>query len=90
VCAYSHSYRSEQEQLKALQERFDKLKVEYDAIMEERRLEKERREKIAHEMQVMVRAALLLQKFWRAYRYRKAKEKQAKKKGAKGKKGKKK
>jgi len=58
--------------------------VEYNAIMEEERLARERRQEAEAEMQRMVRAALLVQQVWRAFKARKAlKKAQAKKAGKK-------
>lgn len=82
-------YKNEKVQLTELQERFKKLEVEYDIIMDERRNDRERREQAANELAKMVRGALLIQKFWRAYKARRAAKKAAKK-GKGGKKGKKK
>lgn len=78
-------YEEEKKQLDELSERFKKLEEEYDIIMEERRIERDRREKAADELAKMVRAALLVQKIWKAYRARKALKKSQGKKG-KGKK----
>ena len=81
-------YTDEKVQLSELEERLAVIKVEYDIIMEERKRERDRREKAAEELAKMVKAALLMQKFWRAYKARKALKKATSKKG--GKKGKKK
>jgi len=78
-------YTDEKIQLTELEERLAVIKVEYDIIMEERKRERDRREKAAEELAKMVKAALLMQKFWRAYKARKALKKATSKKG-KGKK----
>jgi len=81
-------YTDEKEQLKELEERFKVLEVEYDVIMAERKQERDRREAAADELAKMVKAAMLVQKFWRAFKARKALKKAQSKKGSK--KGKKK
>ena len=55
--------------------------------MEERRIARERREAAERELRAMVKAASVIQSFWRAFKMRKA-LKNKKKKGKKGKKGK--
>ena len=57
-------------------------------IMEERRIARERREAAEQELRSAVKAATVLQSFWRAYKMRKALKAKKKKKGKKGKKGK--
>jgi len=79
-------YTDEKLQLSELEARLATIKTEYDIIMEERKRERERREKAADELAKMVKAALLMQKFWRAYKARKALKKAASKKGKKKKK----
>ena len=82
-------YAEEKSQLEQLETRYTTLEVEYVRIVEERRIAQEERERQEEEMKRMVKAATLLQSFWRSYRCRKAlKAKQ--KKGKKGKGGKKK
>ena len=78
-------YMEEKRQLNELEERFRKLEEEYNAIMEERRLEAEKKEAAEREIAAMVRAAITIQSFWRAYKCRRA-LKSKKKKGGKGKK----
>jgi len=79
-------YIDEKLQLSELEERLATIKVEYDIIMEERKRERDRREKAAEELAKMVKAALLMQKFWRAFKARKALKKATSKGGKKGKK----
>jgi len=82
-------YAEEKYELGQLEVRFEALEVEYFRIVEERRIAEEERLRMEEEMKKMVKAATLLQSFWRSYRCRKAlKVKQ--KKGKKGKAGKKK
>lgn len=64
-------YEQEVAQLNELQERFNRLEVEYNVIMEERKQERERREAAESELQSMVKAAILIQSLWRAYKCRK-------------------
>ncbi|XP_065066315.1 dynein regulatory complex protein 10-like [Rhopilema esculentum] len=80
-------YTEEKRQLKELEEKFKTLEEEYTQIMEERRIAKERREAAERELRSMIKAATVIQSFWRAYKMRKA-LKSKKKKGKKGKKGK--
>jgi hypothetical protein len=79
-------YTDEKLQLSELEARLATIKIEYDIIMEERKRERERREKAADELAKMVKAALLMQRFWRAYKARKALKKSSSKKGKKKKK----
>ena len=79
-------YTDEKIQLSELEERLAVIKIEYDIIMEERKRERDRREKAAEELAKMVKAALLMQKFWRAYKARKALKKATKGGKKKGKK----
>lgn len=80
-------YDKELAKLGDLQRRFDEIEQEYNDIMEEERIEREKRQAAEEELQRMVRAALLVQNFWRAYKARKAvKKSQGKKGGKKGKK----
>lgn len=84
-------YAEEKKQLHDLEERFKVLEEEYDQIMEERRIAQEKREEAERELRNMVKAATLLQAFWRAYKCRKAlKAKQKKSKKGKNTKKKKK
>jgi len=79
-------YEDEKLQLSELEARLATIKTEYDVIMEERKRERDRREKAADELAKMVKAALLMQKFWRAYKARKALKKAGSKKSKKKKK----
>ncbi|EGD76495.1 hypothetical protein PTSG_07612 [Salpingoeca rosetta] len=81
-------YGAESKQLQELEERFNVLEIEYNRIMEERRAEREYKQQAEEEMQKMIRAALLIQSCWKAYKSRKAARKAAAKKNKK--KGKKK
>lgn len=82
-------YTEERSQLEQLEERYETLEVEYQRIVEEKRIADEERLRQEEDMKRMVKAATLLQSFWRSYRCRKAlKAKQ--KKGKKGKGAKKK
>eukprot|EP00112_Aurelia_sp_Birch-Aquarium-sp1_P021190 Seg5637.2 transcript_id=Seg5637.2/GoldUCD/mRNA.D3Y31 product="Dynein regulatory complex protein 10" protein_id=Seg5637.2/GoldUCD/D3Y31 len=81
-------YTEEKRQLKELEERFKTLDEEYTVIMEERRVARERREAAEQELRSAIKAATVLQSFWRAYKMRKALKTKKKKKGKKGKKGK--
>lgn len=79
-------YTEEKKQLLELEERFAALEKEYLAIMEERRIAREKRERAQRELNMLVKAATTIQAFWRSYKVRKALAK--KKKKQKGKKGK--
>jgi len=84
------AYDIEKEELDDLRERFTKLSVDYDAIMEERRLQAEEEERQRKELEMKTYNATVIQAFFRSYKVRKllkAKAKKAKK-GKKGKKGK--
>jgi len=78
-------YRDEQAQLAELEARLAALEFEYNIVMEEHRLERERRQAAEDEMQRMLKAALLVQSFWRAYKCRKAMKKSARKGSSKSK-----
>lgn len=85
----SAHYLEERAQLDALEIRFAKLESEFLAIMEERRIAREKRERDELEMRALIRAATVLQSFWRSYKCRKmlkSKQKKEKKKGKKKKK----
>ena len=62
------------------------MEKEYRDIMEERRIAREKAEEANRELQAMIKAATLIQSFWRAFKARKQ-LKNKKKKGKKGKKG---
>ena len=79
-------YTEEKKQLNELEERFRTMEKEYRDIMEERRIAREKAEEANRELQAMIKAATLIQSFWRAFKARKQ-LKNKKKKGKKGKKG---
>ncbi len=81
-------YTEEKKQLNELEERFKTLEEEYNQIMEERRIARERQEAAERELAMAVGAATCIQAFWRSYKVRKALKSKKKKKGGK-KKGKK-
>lgn len=83
-------YTEEKAQLNELEERFKTLETEYTTIVEERRIAREKRDREDRELAVMIKAATVVQSFWRSYKCRKALKSKKKKKGkGKGKKGKK-
>ena len=80
-------YTEEKKQLFELEERFATLEKEYLAIMEERRVARDKRERAQRELAMLVKSATTIQAFWRSYKVRKAlKAKNKKKKGGKKKK----
>lgn len=80
-------YEEEERQLAGLTAKFQLLEAHYNTIMEEKRLARERQKAADAELQRMIKAAVLLQGVWRAYRARKAlKDAQEKKAKAKAKK----
>jgi len=81
-------YTEEKKQLFELEERFATLEKEYLAIMEERRVARDKRERAQRELALLVKSATTIQAFWRSYKVRKALKAKNKKKGGKGKKGK--
>uniref|UniRef100_H2YX44 Dynein regulatory complex protein 10 n=1 Tax=Ciona savignyi TaxID=51511 RepID=H2YX44_CIOSA len=83
-------YTQEKKQLSELEEKFSVLQEEYDKIMEERRIAREIKEAKELELALMMKAAITIQAFFRAYKVRKALKSKAKKGGGKGGKGKKK
>ncbi|KAJ8044121.1 Dynein regulatory complex protein 10 [Holothuria leucospilota] len=83
-------YTEEKAQLNELEERFKTLEAEYTTIVEERRIAQEKREQEQRELAAMIKAATIVQAFWRSYKCRKMLKAKNKKKGKKGKKGKKK
>lgn len=83
-------YDEEKEKLEDIEDKLRIIQDEYDAVMEQRRIERERQEALELEMQKMVKAAMVLQKFWRSYQARKELKKKQGKKGKGGKKGSKK
>ena len=64
------------------------MEKEYTEIIEERRIAREKAEEAHRQLQAQIKAATLIQSFWRAIKARKQ-LKSKKKKGKKGKKGKK-
>ena len=54
-------YTEEKRQLNELEERFKTLQTEYDQIMEERRVAREKREAAERELQMCVGAATTIQ-----------------------------
>ena len=54
-------YTKEKKQLNELEERFKTLQTEYDQIMEERRVAREKREAAERELQMCVGAATTIQ-----------------------------
>ncbi|OWF42252.1 IQ domain-containing protein D-like [Mizuhopecten yessoensis] len=78
-------YTKEKKQLHELEERFKTLEDEYQQIMEERRVAREKREAAERDMANMVKSATTIQAFWRSFKVRKA-LKGRKKKGGGGKK----
>ncbi|XP_002732097.1 dynein regulatory complex protein 10-like [Saccoglossus kowalevskii] len=84
-------YTEEKAQLNELEERFKTLEEEYKTIVEERRIAQEKKEREERELQMMIKAATVIQSFWRSFRCRKQlKGKKKKGKKGKGKSGKKK
>lgn len=79
-------YTEEKKQLHELEERFKTLEAEYQQIMEERRVAREKREAAEREMALMVKAATTIQAFWRSFKVRKALKARKKKGGGKKKK----
>lgn len=79
-------YTEEKKQLHELEERFKTLEAEYQQIMEERRLARERREAAERELALMVKASTTIQAFWRSFKVRKALKTRKKKGGGKKKK----
>jgi len=79
-------YTEEKKQLFELEERFATLEKEYLAIMEERRVARDKRERAQRELALLVKSATTIQAFWRSYKVRKALKAKNKKKGGKGKK----
>ncbi|XP_033106931.1 dynein regulatory complex protein 10-like [Anneissia japonica] len=79
-------YTEEKSQLNELEERFKTLETEYTTIVEERRIAKEKKEREERELSLMIKAATVVQAFWRSYKCRKALKAKNKKKKGKGKK----
>lgn len=64
-------YTEEKKQLNELEEKFQVLAEEYDKIMEERRIERERREAADKDYKLKKEAATIIQAYFRAYKVRK-------------------
>ncbi|KAG7481077.1 hypothetical protein MATL_G00062950 [Megalops atlanticus] len=79
-------YTQETEELQDLEEHYAVLELEYNQIMEERRLAQEQREEEERELVIMHHNAVVIQAYWRGFKVRKAMK--SKSKGKKGKKGK--
>jgi len=79
------AYDEEKEQLDSLRERFALLKVDYDAIMEERRLKREEEERKRKEFEEKTYNATVIQAFFRSYKVRKMMKNKGKKGKGKGK-----
>ncbi|XP_053556525.1 dynein regulatory complex protein 10 [Bombina bombina] len=78
-------YMEEKSQLAELQEKLAVLEVEYDQIMEERRLKQLKMEEEARELANRTKAAILIQSYWRGFQVRREMKGKKKKKGKKGK-----
>lgn len=76
-------YTEEKKQLNELEERFKTLESEYQQIMEERRVARDRREAAERDLALMVKAATTIQAFWRSFKVRKALKARKKKGGGK-------
>lgn len=79
-------YGREAEELRTLEKHFSVLEVEYNQILERRRLEEERRVEELRMLELKTKAAILVQAWWRGYSTLKALQNKGKK--GKGKKGK--
>ncbi|XP_028415906.1 dynein regulatory complex protein 10-like [Dendronephthya gigantea] len=79
-------YTEEKKQLNELEERFRTMEKEYQEIVEQKKIAREKAEDANRELQAKIKAATLIQSFWRALKARKQ-LKNKKKKGKKGKKG---
>lgn len=82
-------YETDKAELAKLQALFEILKKQYNAIMEEQRLQDEKNARRQREEQEQTNAFTTIQAAWRAYQFRKAvakkvkKDKKAEKKGKK-------
>jgi len=84
-------YEEERQELKELEEAYSVLAVEYDQIMEERRVEEEQRREELRQLGLQTGGAVVIQAWWRGHCVRKAlkaKSKSKKPKKGKAKKGK--
>lgn len=90
----TEAHTTEKAQMEELQKKFDTLKDEYDAIMEEKRIARERYDAHHKELAEKNRAASIIQKRWSSFQEEKkaakGKKKGSKKKGSKKKGSKKK
>ncbi|XP_074637812.1 dynein regulatory complex protein 10-like [Acropora palmata] len=84
---YTRMYETDKAELAKLQALFEILEKQYNAIMEERRLQEEENARRQREEQEQTNAVTTIQAAWRAYQFRKAmakkvkKDKKAEKKG---------
>lgn len=81
-------YETEKAELAQLQAHFEILEKQYNAIMEERRLQEEENARREKEEQEQTNAVTIIQAAWRAYQFRKDMAKKAKKAKKAEKKGK--
>ncbi|OAF67358.1 IQ domain-containing protein D [Intoshia linei] len=65
-------YIAEKKQLEELQERFTEIEIEYDSIILNQKLKKEKDERNEFEKKMKLRAAHTIQAFWRSYKVRKS------------------
>ncbi|CAL8248233.1 unnamed protein product [Merluccius merluccius] len=82
------AFEEEKQELRELEESYSVLAVEYDQIMEERRLEEEMRREELRELGLKTGGALVIQAWWRGHCVRKALKAKSKSKSKKPKKGK--
>lgn len=83
-------YEEEKAQLEELEEKFKPLEIEYNEIMEQRRIEERIRRMQEETLNKKVRAAIVIQSYWRGFKLRKGIKKGKGKKGKGKGKGKKK
>ncbi|KAG8012062.1 hypothetical protein GBF38_004503 [Nibea albiflora] len=82
-------YEKEQEEVRRMEPYFSTLEVEYNEILEKRRLAEEKRKEEMRVLELKTKAAIFAQAWWRGYSTRKAlKNKKNKNKGGKRKKAK--
>merc|ERR1711916_103303 len=79
-------YKEELEQLAELQKQYNKLKDEYERILEERRIESEKKDAAEREMRILVNSATLIQAIWRGFKARRALKNKGRSKSSKKKK----
>ncbi|KAM7416872.1 hypothetical protein PAMA_018784 [Pampus argenteus] len=80
---------ADEEELRKLEKAYAVLEVEYNQILEKRRLAEERRKEEMIELELKTKAAIFAQAWWRGYSTRKALKNKTKSKKAKKSKGKK-